>query len=258
MGTYSGPKLTVTDRDVFCHLDAAHPRSYNGSSTWYDLSGHGNHGTLFNAPTKDTSDGIGCLTFNGVDEYASVPAYLKNYSSFTFWYKMIDTSTSNQRIAEYGASLNGSNYINGVITEYYSNNTSTEIWAYSLSGGTRNDFHPIYYASTYSTNANQNYPASTGEWRNITWVFNGGTGTIYVDGKIEGSESTPYYDFDNATTKAPWYLGAARPYRATAGATLTPNGYGNVKINSFTAWSRALTADEVDQNFKAQRGRYGL
>jgi len=45
MSVTSGPE--IPDSGLILHLDASNPKSYPGSgTTWYDLSGNGNHGTL--------------------------------------------------------------------------------------------------------------------------------------------------------------------------------------------------------------------
>lgn len=54
---FTGPHL-VTDGLVLA-LDAANPLSYPGSgTTWRDLSGNGNNGTLVNGPTFDIGNGV--------------------------------------------------------------------------------------------------------------------------------------------------------------------------------------------------------
>jgi hypothetical protein len=55
MGFFRGPKI-VTDGLILA-LDAASPRSYPGTgTTWYDLSGQGNNGTLVNGPTFSSAN----------------------------------------------------------------------------------------------------------------------------------------------------------------------------------------------------------
>jgi hypothetical protein len=71
MAAHSGPDV-ITDGLVLS-LDAGNSRSYPGSgTTWTDLSGNGNNGTLINGPTFDNSNG-GSIVFDGVNDYVSVP-----------------------------------------------------------------------------------------------------------------------------------------------------------------------------------------
>ncbi len=69
--TYFHSPRIPTDGLVLA-LDAANTKSYTGSgTTWSDLSGNGNNGTLTNGPTFDSDNG-GSLDFNGVGDYAKV------------------------------------------------------------------------------------------------------------------------------------------------------------------------------------------
>jgi hypothetical protein len=69
MGINYNPR-TVTDGLVLA-LDAANSKSYPGSgTTWTDLSGRGNTGTLTNGPTYSSANG-GSLSFDGVDDYVN-------------------------------------------------------------------------------------------------------------------------------------------------------------------------------------------
>ena len=69
MGLAHSPSI-VTDGLKVC-FDAANPKSYPGSgTTWYDLSGNDNHGTLLNSPTFNSDKG-GCFVFDGTDDRIS-------------------------------------------------------------------------------------------------------------------------------------------------------------------------------------------
>ena len=64
------PKI-ITDGLVLC-LDAGNTKSYPGSGTsWSDLSGQGNTGTLVNGPTYSSADG-GSIVFDGSNDYGSL------------------------------------------------------------------------------------------------------------------------------------------------------------------------------------------
>ena len=71
MAYRNGPKI-VTDGLVLC-LDAAIGKSYPGSGTsWTDLSGNGNNGTLQNTPTFNSANG-GSLIFDAANDVVSLP-----------------------------------------------------------------------------------------------------------------------------------------------------------------------------------------
>ena len=84
----------VTDGLVLC-LDSANTKSYGGSgTTWTDVSGSGNNGTLYNGPTH-TSGADGYFTFDGSNDYSQLSDTLApstgSFSGF-FWYQITGTS----------------------------------------------------------------------------------------------------------------------------------------------------------------------
>tara|TARA_B110000503_G_scaffold129393_1_gene201580 strand:+ start:108 stop:3785 length:3678 start_codon:yes stop_codon:yes gene_type:complete len=72
-------------------LDAHNPDSYLSGTTWNDLSGQGNNGTLNNG-VEYTTDNGGVLDFDGTDDYISIPnsTSLQNTSNLTLeaWVKL--------------------------------------------------------------------------------------------------------------------------------------------------------------------------
>ena len=69
MGLAHSPRI-VTDELVLA-LDAGNTKSYPGSgTTWTDLSGNGNDGTLLNSPTFNSANG-GYLDFDGTNDYVN-------------------------------------------------------------------------------------------------------------------------------------------------------------------------------------------
>ena len=93
MASFSGPNLEVDNLEL-C-LDAANVKSYPGSgTTWKDISGKGNDGTLTNEPTF-SSDYGGKFNFDETNDYVdcgnvlSQTAYTKSA-----WFRP-ETSTAN-------------------------------------------------------------------------------------------------------------------------------------------------------------------
>jgi hypothetical protein len=97
MAFIHSPKI-VTSGLVLC-LDAANKLSYPGTGTsWYDLSGNANTGTLTNGPTFSVAN-MGSIVFDGVDDYVNIP----NNSSFNvtdnisveMWVRIETTQSNN-------------------------------------------------------------------------------------------------------------------------------------------------------------------
>ena len=71
MATKYSPKM-VTDGLVLS-LDAANTKSYPRSgTTWTDLSGNSNTGTLTNGPTFNAGN-LGSIVFDGTNDYVGIP-----------------------------------------------------------------------------------------------------------------------------------------------------------------------------------------
>jgi len=84
----------VTDGLVLA-LDAGNTKSYPGSgTTWTDLSGNGNTGTLTNGPTFDSANG-GSIVFDGTNDYVQVTGSITVTSAtFITWIKRDGNQTS--------------------------------------------------------------------------------------------------------------------------------------------------------------------
>lgn len=85
-----GPKI-VTDGLVLA-LDAANLKSYPGSgTTWSDLSGNGNDGTLVNGPTFDSGNN-GSIVFDGMNDYVRSTndglSFSTNNTTLSMWVKI--------------------------------------------------------------------------------------------------------------------------------------------------------------------------
>ena len=115
MPTSTGPKI-VKDGLVF-HVDAADINSYvSGSTTWYNLAG-ADDGTLTNGPSYSISN-KGILSFDGVDDYVSIPETdLEDWSISTWAYYDYDSSRGvHVRIAD--STTNNSGDIYPVISPF--------------------------------------------------------------------------------------------------------------------------------------------
>ena len=85
MGIAYNPR-TITDGLVLC-LDAANTKSYPGSgTTWTDLSGRGNTGTLTNGPTYSSANG-GSIVFDGTDDIVNTSYVSSNAFTWSVWFK---------------------------------------------------------------------------------------------------------------------------------------------------------------------------
>ena len=136
----------VTDGLVMC-CDAANSKSYPGSGTTFiDVSGNGNHGTLNNSPTHDTEGG-GCFEFDANTERIVIPIDLQNNQFTVFGFARYTTSSGNGRVI--------SSHQNNWLMGWYANNTSYyfagNAWILTGNGGNTTDW--ICFAATGDTTA---------------------------------------------------------------------------------------------------------
>ena len=72
MSTKYSPQIVTSG--LVLALDAANKVSYPGTgTTWYDLSGNGNTGTITNGPTFSNVN-LGTIVFDGTNDYVSIPS----------------------------------------------------------------------------------------------------------------------------------------------------------------------------------------
>ena len=228
-------RMVVQDGLVL-NLDAGASTSYVGSgTTWTDLSGNGNNGTLTNGPTFSSANG-GSIVFDGVNDYVGISTStleLNTDTNFTLEY-WVYTSTS------------------GLAPAVTVNAGTSKIIAFFINDVSFSTFYTILSESNYPSSGNSNAlrattNISTSTWTHVSIVRLSGTITIYINGVASGSVSNSY-------SSSPLNLIGAI---AQGGA---PNFYFlNGRISNLRIYKgKGLTAAEVSQNFNALRGRFGI
>lgn len=218
MGVSGGPYI-VRDSSLVLELDAADRNSYvSASAIWNDISLNNNSGSLINGPTFSSAS-LGGIMFDGVNDYC-VTNYTDTPVYFTFecLFKFNAISGTNVVVAKY----------NGGASDYWMG---------------------IFNASdlVFSTNAsilNSNFSVSTSSYNFITCIVGALSKQIYVNGILRNSSSTVLTSPEGGITLA--------SFGTTGGF------YSNVNIANFKFYNRALSAQEVLQNYNAQKSRFGL
>ena len=98
------------------------------------------------------------------------------------------------------------------------------------------------------------YPSSTGYakgiYHHVVATFNGGSGmNLYINGSWKSSSSTTFTGAPDTTNL---YIGGVRSFGGSAGTWF----YGEIPVAKY--YNKALTAQEVKQNFKAYKNRFGI
>lgn len=212
----------VTDGLVL-NVDAGFVGSYPTiNTTWYDISGNTNNGTLINSPTFNSANS-GSIVWDGVDDYA-------------------DTGKTATQLGFYNA------------------NYTMEAWVYptSITGdrtmfgtnqqATQQGLHLIFRSGNiYQGHYSSDFQAGTvtvNNWYQIVFTFNASNGACQI--------------FKNGVSQG---IGGISPFLGTTNVLIARWGIGTNFIgngNIYRIYNRVLTQAEVTQNFNAQKGRFGL
>lgn len=231
MGVGYNPKIVTSG--LVLALDAANIKSYPGSgTTWTDLSGNGNNGTLTNGPTFDSGNS-GIINFVAAStQYVSVTdsaSLSLTTATVETWVKF---STLNTRIIFCGKGDGVSN----PTTEYWLEKTAGNKFSVCFSVGTPALNHPLNDTSVVANT-----------WYHIVGTFDGSNVRGYVNGVQDSSVGSLYGNI--VDTSINYSVGKLGTYPA-----LYHNG--SIAVNKI--YNRALTAAEIQQNFNALRGRFGI
>ena len=233
--------MPVVDPSLKIWLDAAQPASYPGTgSTWFDLSGNGNNGTLINNPVYSTENG-GTFLFNGntnrTNNYVSLgtPNIKIGDTDFTIELMAKAVSFSNGNFINgnnYGFMLWGGGPFNGggFGIEMRAQSRTFEYTIANGGAGNRLSYAPLPVP-------NPNY------FHLLLTQVRGGLATLYLNGVAVRTLNYPDITYTNL-------------YQLRIG--FGNDGYFNGNIPVFKVYTRALSVSEVSQNFNAIRGRYGI
>ena len=227
MSVYAGPEI-VNDGLVLC-LDAANSRSYPGSGTaWTDLSGNGNTGTLTNGPTYNSSN-LGFFQFV-TNNFAAIP---NNVALDT------QTPTVEVWVKTNATTQNGFWFEKGTVNSQYSlfQSGGNILWRMIIGGSIRN------LTTTTATYMN------TSNWYQVVGTYTSGTRRLYINGVL--------VNFDTQTGTIETNSGGMS-IGVYGGFNGSRGYYYNGNLSSCKVYNRALTAEEIQQNFNATRGRYGI
>lgn len=196
-----------------------------------DVSGNTNTAVLTNGPTYSSENG-GSLVFDGVDDYALISNRSMSTSlypfSYSVWYRASRINTD-----EYFLSI-------------LDNSASNIFWCLHNASGQLN----IFRRNTTSIVTPVNYTITTNQWFHThVNYFDETSAQVYVNG-VQTFASTTLTSVPGTTSANDILVGLVR--------TLVPSGYTRGRINNVLLYNRILSTSEVQQNFNAHRGRYGV
>jgi hypothetical protein len=222
MALAHSPKI-VTNGLVLC-LDAANPKSYPGSGTTFtDVSGNGNDGTLVNGPTYINDS----IVFDSSNQKVTTP--ITSIGNNTTWQAWVNRTSS----------ANSYNMFMGRTLPYFGLRSAGNIIFSNRIGGSQRTLNSTGFTTADDT---WYYLAFTTEYD--------GTNTIpriYINGLL-----------NNSTTFSGSQDGSTGSFTIGEGRSTTAWYPFNGKVSNVKIYNRTLTATEIKQNFNALRGRYGI
>jgi formylglycine-generating enzyme required for sulfatase activity len=231
----------VTDGLVLW-LDAGITSSYPTSgTTWTDLSGNKNNGTLTNGPTYNNSNG-GNIVFDGVNDFVILPPNTfgdigSQDFSVEFW--IIKTGTNSNDYARIFQPVDGDIY--GAVSISFLTTTSNAINCLATTNGTAWNIGDPLIAYGTLVNGVYNHCVFT-RLNNVFTFYTNTVSTI-----VATNNSALYY---NASSTTPVIGG-----QSSASFPRAVNG----RIASLKLYKgKGLSASEVLQNYNAQKARFGL
>jgi len=203
------------------NLDAGNISSYPGTgTTWTDLSGNGNNGTLNGGVSYSAVNG-GVLSFDGVDDWAVVPNKLTgNIGTVCFFIK--DNTP-------------------GLWTDIFTLSTGVDATASRVENTGGSNYQ--WYGQGGFTLGMIIFAHNGVQWDYISLTFDGVTAKSYKNGNLL-TQSAISGNFPIATN-------------VNIGRRLTGNNWKG-SISNFVIYNIALSIDDINQNFNSQRSRYGI
>ena len=202
-----------------------------GGTTWTDLSGNGNNGTLVNGVGFTVDDG-GSLEFDGVNDYviSNVTTDTRN-KTYSIWC-IVPTSGEQQVF-----SIGNASYTTIGLT--FNSNREGNSQAVATSGlyGVASNTGSYGLASGLEVESFHNFTLTTDSSGNLT--------ALYINGQSQPSRTQ---------------LSRVWIYEETFRLSIRgDNNYPySKKIAQALIYNRALTAQEIQQNFIATRSRFGI
>lgn len=243
--------INIVTEGLILNLDASNPLSYPGAgTTWSDLSGNNNNGTL-STPTYSTSGG-GSFSFvpsvDYVDCGSGISALNLQQLSISFWLK---PGTIVSDVDNYLFSLDsviGTSAYYGVGIDL--NNLSTDSYSISSSIG---DGYFIYSGNRKSVQSTDRI-ITKNIWQMITFVYTSAQSVeLYLnDTKI--TNLTYSGGYNGSTIGSSHGAGKTRIAHRWGGVS-NPNSF-NGFMNDVMVYNKPLTASEITQNYNANKNKY--
>jgi hypothetical protein len=214
----------IVTNGLVLNLDAAKTDSYPGTgTTWYDISGNNNNGTLTNGPTFSGIGKQASIVFDGGDDYATASSLNLTgiTENFTF-----------TTVVKFPTFNNGGVIVWQAFSNYWALMTNNNYGAANLTFTTRGTRSQAAVSSTLTTN----------QWYYVVCKREAGVNSLYINDTV--------YTYTSDVS----FPGETLFKIGTGGTAYWFDG----NLALIQLYNRALSATEITQNFNALRSRYGI
>jgi hypothetical protein len=217
--------LPTVKRGLIMDLDASNPSSYAGVGTvWYDISGNNYHCTLYNGPSYVGSGSTAYFYFDGTNDYGYVfinPNFAITEATYLAWLYPDNSNGPLDGIIFERGSATGINY---------------------AEGGSSRDLGYHWNDDGFSSGFRSGIKINPTAWNMVAVSISATDGKIYVNNK------TPAIHTYNHSSHTLTHLYIAQDpilSRISGG-----------RFSKIMVYDRALSAQEIAQNYRAMKGRY--
>jgi hypothetical protein len=221
---------SIVRNGLVLHLDAANTKSYPGTgTTWIDLSSNGNNGTLVNGVGYNT-DNKGSMVFDGVNDYinltsaSSLPVGTSDRTIISFCKTPTSFTEPYLHVVHWGTAAISQSF---GLAIFSNGGLNTHPWSGAPSQGTvqTGTNYCLAVSYTHSSTLHKFWINGVSQGSGVARSINTGTTEARIGSRI----STPTEDWG-------------------------PDG----RIYNVLVYNRSLSDIEIQQNFEATRGRYGI
>jgi hypothetical protein len=223
----------ISPQGLVLNLDAGIVGSYpKTGSTWFDISNNGNNGTLTNGPTFTGSD-YGAIVFDGTNDYIDCG----NNSSLN----IVNSLTIEAWVNPSAFSPTG---VSGIGGKWGLN--SGRSYKIAILTASR-----LFYIDVSNTGLDDNYRVSNtaisaNTWTHVVGTYTSGSLNVYINGALDNGTLVGTIPSSLNSNTSSLSIGT------------DPTNYFTGRIPNFKIYNRVLTQTEIQQNFNALRGRYGI
>lgn len=240
MGVLYNPKVVTSN--LVLYLDAANPKSYSGSgNAWYDLTGNRFDMLIVGSPTFTSNGAVNYFTLDGSTQFGVCNGAISGSTSATV--ANLNVGNTNPKTVVCIANMTGTGGGQGGLFDLGDTGVAGQHYSLRVTSNTATTWRAQFWSNPdYDFTYN-----GANVWTMFSVVYGADKiGKTYGNnGDLLGQDSGA---FDLTTA-------GNRPFEMGRYNELN---YIGARIAMYMVYNKALTVPEIQQNFNALRGRYGI